>query len=258
MECLQAEYLEVWVASQNVPLIRFADAVDSIASTSIDLLGLPDLAAPAGLVERLRGFDSIVSWYGASRPEFQTAVAELGLPFHFLQALPGEARGVHAADYYVQQARGVSGRECEAVPRLDCPRGEEGFAVIHPFSGSANKNWSLERYRELARLIEQHMPVEWCAGPTETLTGAARFDDLYELACWLARAGIYIGNDSGVTHLAAAAGTPVVVLFGPTDPRIWAPRGPRVRVVATTAPGWSMEHITLEEVAAAVHELTRP
>ncbi len=47
---------------------------------------------------------------------------------------------------------------------------------------------------------------------------------------WLARASLYIGNDSGITHLAAAVGTPVLAMFGPTDPAVWAPRGPNVRV----------------------------
>ena len=92
------------------------------------------------------------------------------------------------------------------------------------------------------------MPVRWCAGPEEPLPGAVRIADLYELACWLATARIYIGNDSGITHLAAAVGTPVVALFGPTDPRIWAPRGPHVRVIAKPA----LADIMVDEVVAAV------
>jgi ADP-heptose:LPS heptosyltransferase len=75
------------------------------------------------------------------------------------------------------------------------------------------------------------MPVKWCAGEDDpALPGAVRIDDLYELACWLAKARLYIGNDSGITHLAAAVGTPVLALFGPTDPEVWAPRGRHVRV----------------------------
>jgi ADP-heptose:LPS heptosyltransferase len=92
------------------------------------------------------------------------------------------------------------------------------------------------------------MPVRWCAGPEEPLPGAVRIADLYELACWLATARIYIGNDSGITHLAAAVGTPVVALFGPTDPRIWAPRGPHVRVIGKPA----LADIMVDEVVAAV------
>ena len=51
---------------------------------------------------------------------------------------------------------------------------------------------------------------------------------LEELAGVLASASLYLGNDSGVTHLAAAVGAPTIAVFGPTDPVIWAPVGPRV------------------------------
>ena len=75
------------------------------------------------------------------------------------------------------------------------------------------------------------MTVHWCCGPEDPqLDGAVRIENLYELACWLARARLYIGNDSGITHLAAAVGTPVLALFGPTDARVWAPRGAHVRI----------------------------
>jgi len=127
--------------------------------------------------------------------------------------------------------------------------------VIHPFSGSPKKNWPLDRYRDLARRLSARMPVEWCAGPEEPLEGARRFDSLYELACWLAGAGLYVGNDSGITHLAAAVGTPVVALFGPSDPGVWAPRGERVRVVSTARPGDPMGAIPVEAVVVATEGL---
>jgi ADP-heptose:LPS heptosyltransferase len=69
------------------------------------------------------------------------------------------------------------------------------------------------------------MPVHWLRGPEEELDGALRVADLYELATWLRRARIFVGNDSGISHLAAAVGTPMVAFFRVTDPRVWAPRG---------------------------------
>jgi lipopolysaccharide heptosyltransferase III len=239
MEHLKADYSEVWAASQNLPLARFADHARSIASTGLDML---EFAPDARLLGELRNFNSIISWYGTNRQEFRTAVK--GLPFEFLQALPPDDCPKHAADFFAEQV----GMRGAAVPHIDCPRQDGGFAVIHAFSGSAKKCWPVERYRELAARIERQMPVHWCAGPEEPLAGAVRIDDLYELACWLATARVYIGNDSGITHLAAAVGTPVVALFGPTDPRIWAPRGADVYVVAKP----SLEDIGVEEVAAAV------
>jgi ADP-heptose:LPS heptosyltransferase len=243
LEHLRTDYVEVWAPSRNLPLIRFADRVESIAASGIDLAGLPDQEPPAGLLERLRNFDSIISWYGANREEFREWTRKSELPFQFLDALPSGAgpRPAHPADFYLRQAGGAG----RAVPHIECPAERGDYAVIHPFSGSARKNWPLERFRELARRIE---PVRWCAGPGEKLEGAVRFDDLWDLACWLASARLYIGNDSGITHLAAAVGTPVVALFGPTDPAIWAPRGPRVRIVK----GETMDKIGLDEVAESV------
>jgi len=222
LESLKVDYLEVWAAEQNLPLIRFADRVQSIISTGLDML---EIEPSRGLIGRLRGFDSIVSWYGAGRPEFRDAVAALGLPFGFFPALPV---GCHAVDFFVEQALARSNK-LKLVPHIACPEGTEEFAVIHPFASKVEKRWPMERFRALAQQLP--MPVRWCAGPEEALDGAVRIADLYELACWLARARVYIGNDSGISHLAAAVGTPVVALFGPTDPAVWAPRGSRVRVL---------------------------
>jgi ADP-heptose:LPS heptosyltransferase len=138
-------------------------------------------------------------------------------------------------DFYLRQVGAAEG----AVPRIACHLPREDFAVIHPFSGSAKKNWPLEKFRVLAHGLEQSMPVHWCAGPDDPpLPGAMHLENLHDLACWLARARLYIGNDSGITHLAAAVGTPVLALFGPTDPGIWAPRGPHVRAVCWNQARW--------------------
>jgi lipopolysaccharide heptosyltransferase III len=229
LECLTGNYVEVWTAPAIVPLARFADRARSIPSTGLDLLGITD--APARLLEELRSFDSIVSWYGANRAEFVELVSDLRLPFTFFPALPTDGVGVHATDFYLRQVGTLVTVVSDGIPRIACDVVRERFAVIHPFSGSARKNWPLERFRELARELEREMPVRWCSGPEDPpLADAVRFHDLYELACWLASASLYVGNDSGITHLAAAVGTPVLALFGPTDPVVWAPRGPHVQV----------------------------
>lgn len=236
MEHLKADYIEVWAASQNLSLARFALGTRSIASTSLDML---EFSPSEKLMAELGSFDSIVSWYGANHPEFRKAVHNIPVEFH--TAIPRADCVVHAADYFASQV----GCPLPAIPRIDCARRDGGFAVVHPFSGSPKKCWPLDRYQELARRLA--MPVRWCAGPEEQVPDAVRIDDLYELACWLATARLYIGNDSGITHLAAAVGTPVVALFGPTDPRVWAPRGSNIRVIAKTA----LEAITVEDVLAS-------
>jgi hypothetical protein len=230
--CLETETFEVWTSARTVPLfpfVRVEGRARAISSTGLDLLGVTD--PPAGLIETMREFDSIVSWYGANRPEFRETVAALGLPFTFLEALPPEGVGIHATDFYMEQVCSIAEYWGDGIPKIECRVTREDYAVIHPFSGSARKNWPLGKFRAMAEKLERVMPVKWCAGEEDPpLEGAVRIDDLYELACWLAKARLYIGNDSGITHLAAAVGTPVLALFGPTDPEVWAPRGPHVRV----------------------------
>ena len=202
LEAAKADYTEVWAPRVTLPLIRFADKKLALADTGLDLVGVVDgIRAPL-----LDTFDSIYSWYGANRPEFREAVRDL--PFKFFPALPPP----------------------EGVPRIPVPPApREDFAVIHPFASSPAKRWPMENFRAVAETLA--MPVRWCAGPEEPLDCAVRFDDLYELAGWLSRARVYIGNDSGISHLAAAVGTPVVAIFMTTDPQIWAPRGNRVAVL---------------------------
>jgi ADP-heptose:LPS heptosyltransferase len=238
-----APYTEIWAPAPNLPLFSHLGHTRSLASTGIDLLELPGVTPPQRLLESLRSFGQIVSWYGSSRDEFRTRVADLGLPFRFLQTLPPAEGDLHAVDFYLDQAGCPHG----AMPSLPFRRKREGFAVIHPFSGSSAKNWPLDRFRRVAELLSHRLPVRWCAGPEEPLDGAKRLDNLGDLALWLAGASIYIGNDSGISHLAAAAGVPVIAMFGPTDPRVWGPRGAHVMVLP--------HEVDSQEVAAAALQL---
>ena len=83
---LRGGYTEVWCAEQNVPLARFADCVRSIGSVGLDRLGLTHAD---DVVERLRGFDDIVSWYGENRPEFRELVTRTWVAVSILAGLAG-------------------------------------------------------------------------------------------------------------------------------------------------------------------------
>jgi len=227
LEFLRTDYTEVWVPSPVAPLVQFADRVCPISSTGLDSLGIEGLRPPDSLTDRLRSFDEIVSWYGTSRPEFRSALTALCERCIFLPALPGAGLSGHATDFYAQQVGAALG----LTPRIRTdalkPRNS---VVVHPFSGSARKNWPLANFRALR--CELSLDVEWIAGPDEELHGAHRFDDLLELATWMGGARLYLGNDSGMTHLAAATGVRTLALFGPTAPDVWAPRGDNVTVVS--------------------------
>jgi heptosyltransferase-3 len=219
LEAARGDFTEVWAPRPILPLIRFADRTRAIADTGLDLVGVRENThLPA-----LETFDSIYSWYGENRPEFRAAVSHL--PFTFFPALPPPA----------------------GIPHIPTPPARvEDFVVIHPFASGAAKRWPLQNFRAVAEAVGA--PVQWSAGPEETLEEATRFDDLYQLACWLATARAYIGNDSGIAHLAAAVGTPVVAIFLATDPRIWTPRGSHVTV---------LEHPRVEQVVEAARRTLR-
>jgi heptosyltransferase III len=223
LESLRADYTEVWCASQNVPLARFADSAQSIVASGLDRLGL---LPGEEVIERLRRFDSIISWYGTNRPEFRELSEKLGVPIQFLPALPGGDG--HAVEFYREQARQRGAKPASRFPLIECPAALRSFAVIHPFASNLAKRAPMALFESAAQRLSVTMPVYWLCGPEEELVGAVRINDLYELACWLRKARIFVGNDSGISHLAAAVGTPVQAFFRTTDPRVWAPRGPSV------------------------------
>jgi heptosyltransferase III len=224
LENARADYTEVWAPRAMLPLIRFADRTRAIADTGLDLVGVVERARWAATEAALKSFDSIYSWYGANRPEFREAVGHL--PFTFFPALPPPAEG---------------------IPRISVPEiAVQDFVVIHPSASSVSKRWPMERFRAVSESLG--VPVKWTAGPEEALEEAVRFEDLYELACWLAGARAFIGNDSGIAHLAAAVGTPVVAIFLSTDPSVWAPRGGRVAV---------LENPSVDDVIGAVRGIIR-
>ncbi|MFZ1888410.1 MAG: glycosyltransferase family 9 protein [Candidatus Binataceae bacterium] len=134
----------------------------------------------------------------------------------------------------------------EVIARLDLLPDE--FVMLFPGSGGAKKNWPAKRFARLALEIEDwqiensnNMRALVVLGPAEEDLGPL-FDDfgittvsMLSLATVASLAGFaagFVGNDSGVSHLAAAAGASGVVIFGPTDPARWRPLG-RVTVLCT-------------------------
>lgn len=136
--------------------------------------------------------------------------------------------------------------------------------AIHPGSGSPSKNWPLENFTAVARrlhsaglctplfifgeadlALQQALPAH---APEFTVLHGL---DLTELAGVLAACQSYAGNDSGISHLAAALGLPVTAVFGPTNPDNWRPLGSAVTVVRAPSAG-GLPAVPVEAVLSAV------
>lgn len=147
-------------------------------------------------------------------------------------------------------------REQAAALRGDLP---EQFLAVHPGSGTIAKSWPPDRF---VRLVEALGPDRFLVieGPADAEAAAAlrrrggavtaRGLPLRVLGALLDGAAAFVGNDSGVTHLAAAYAAPTLALFGPTDPDVWSPVGPTVAILRS--PSGLMDDIGVDAVMGAL------
>jgi ADP-heptose:LPS heptosyltransferase len=225
-----------------------------------------DAADLAAARARLGAFDACIAYTG--RAEFLRAIGRL-VP-RVVSCPPVPAHG-HAADFYAQPVRELGAHPPTLPPDLEATDAERdaaeafitgrlppGFVALHPGSGSPAKNWPSERFAALAADLGSE-PFLLVEGPADgraaedlaSLPGATRARRLGPrlLGALLSRAGLFVGNDSGVSHLAAAWGAPTLALFGPTDPSVWCPVGRVVKAVRS--PTASMADLPLTEARSA-------
>jgi heptosyltransferase III len=139
---------------------------------------------------------------------------------------------------------------------------------LHPGSGGLRKNWPVEKFALLADCVRRSMSAQPLFILGEADAAAARViprlapavpvlvnRTLKEVASVLAVCRGYVGNDSGITHLAAALGIPVVALYGPTDASVWGPRGANVAILRGRAP--TSEALAAIEPDAVLKEIQR-
>ncbi len=174
-------------------------------------------------------------------------------------------RKVHTAEHIasamfflgVPQAEVPRARLFAAAPTALAP----GYAVIHPYASAPDKTWPLDRFLEVAGHIEKSLgltPV-FIPGPGEPANIFGSFKvipnaSIPELKGLMAGAHLFVGNDSGPAHIAAAYGVPCVVVFGPTDPAVWAPW--RTEGRGLKMPG-GIQEVRVAQVIQAVEAVKR-
>ncbi len=252
------------------------------------LFGPPDRVAPA-CGEYFRRFDLIVNMYAAADDAFTQSLTSITRARVVTLDTKPTRPDCHITDGWLEDLRTLGLASDVEAPRLRCTSEElqrgrtllqtagggtgGPTVVIHPGSGGRAKCWPVERFIELIdRLKEHRLPSHPVApvvmlGPVEleqmkpatrqALEGVAPVlvePDLTRAMFAVAAADAYVGNDAGMTHVAAAAGTPTVALFGPTDPVVWRPLGPLVTVLRAPSPH-RIEDLAVREVMAAVVEV---
>jgi ADP-heptose:LPS heptosyltransferase len=128
------------------------------------------------------------------------------------------------------------------------------YAVIHPLAATAEKTWPAMNFRALAERLDI-TPV-FIGGPGEDLSLFTKWrtvsgESFAEVARLMKDAALFIGNDSGPAHLAAAFGVPELVLFGPSDVEIWSPWRTEAGVIQRDP----IASISVEEALEAIPQM---
>jgi ADP-heptose:LPS heptosyltransferase len=185
-----------------------------------------------------------------------------------INSFPPPAERIHLTDHLTRQFKGYDFAVEDLYPRLyltdadqnrsknllgrkSLPEEEKSKVIIlHPGSGSKKKVWPVGRFVDIVRHLQNHCGsrILIVLGPAEkpevqkVFEGIERDEgpvgptllsglSLLDLASVMKGCSLFIGNDSGISHMAAALGLPTVAIFGPTDPCVWSPRGEKVAVV---------------------------
>jgi hypothetical protein len=214
----------------------------------------PEIGSPYGAV----------LWLSNGQKVGQLLIPAATLPV--IVITPFATRGIHVARYYCSN---IGNHFPVTTPKnlaegFSFKRREQKYACIHPGSGSLKKNYAPWLYHKIADELRQagYPKVGFIVGPVERERGLLEEfagewilqpENVERLADVLSEAALYVGNDSGVTHLAAILGTPTIALYKTTDPKIWGALGKDVIHLCA-----SIEESALEQIQAQLKHRRAP
>lgn len=243
----------------HIEALVFADTAGILAGNP-DLDGVvampprPSASQTAAFAARLwRRYDLAVSTQSGDRPTYFALLAGKQSIAPVEDRFSGRLKRalltrsidyVHATHRVEQMLRLADGLGIARVPEMVAPQGEMPgslpagpYAVIHAAPFFRYKQWTAQGWRDLAAALsargmavvatggpapeeKRYLDDVWRGTTVTRLDGALTWPQLSGL---LAKARVYVGPDTSVTHLAAATGCPTVAIYGPTDPRLWGP-----------------------------------
>lgn len=261
---MQPECLHMVVEARQKILLQGFDCVDqAFAADDLQWWRVYGDADDAPPLQFLRKYDYVIAFIQDHGGDVSTRLRRR-LPAAQVVVRPPfpHTKGLHVSQYYFETFtenvphtawppawQAPERVRLEAEHWLDSGKRANRFWAIHPGSGSFTKNWPLVRFREQAVwLHRQGITPVFILGPAE----GALADEVHALAheletpagdnfpleFWaavLSRCEGLLGNDSGITHLAALLGLPTVAVFVRSDPVLWQPLGPNVSVIDVRA-----------------------
>jgi heptosyltransferase-2 len=252
----------------------YAEAIRSLESASLTKFFAKDATLPSDWSDYFAGFDFIVSYLFDPDRIFETNLRRAGAK-SFLAGPSKLDQSQHAALQLARPLVALGLRLSDPAARLypsDADRAlaapfagntTKGTIVLHPGSGSETKNWAIENWKTLGNFLlsegrnllvisgeadeERARSLE--AGWSGKNVQFVKNLPLPVLAALL-EDSFFIGHDSGISHIAAAVGARCLLLFGATDPAIWAPANKNVTVLR--APGGQMHLLEVDYVLRAI------
>ncbi len=259
-----------------------ADAVRSIEYAGLANFFNPRSTLDPELVDYYAGFNLVVSYLYDPDGYFRGNLERCGVKTQLACSHRIDESGRPAPIQLAEPLQQIALFLEDPAPRLEYPealrnaaldlaKAEERPIAVHPGSGSPDKNWPVESWIE----IVDRLCVRYPGNPLMVITGEAEDEsaapllahcrlnhprvrnlhrvELPVLGALFARCALFLGHDSGISHLAAASGVPSLLLFGPTSPEIWAPANEGVKVLRH--PSTKLSDILPDEVEAGAAEI---
>lgn len=242
------------------------DRILPLEQIPLHRLFIPEGPVPPGLEALLWEQDLVVSWYGDEI--FGKNLNSMARGMLLFNPFRPAALSGHASRFFLETLLPLGIPLLDTAPPLPAPDPPDAFpdggsfaAVIHPGSGSRKKCWPPEKFLRLARIVETRWGMNFCFLTGEAdrwIEGCSSFRSAAEegkvlrdlplrrVAAVLKQGLVYVGNDSGISHMAAALGVPSVVLFLATEPECWRPLGGHVRVLHRPSEEIGVEDVLLE------------
>lgn len=260
------------------PDIEIAVVVENAWEAVFD--GNPDLAAvlpPSAMAVRLFGPDLCLNLHGGTRSlsltvrsgaRYRAGFAHFRFSWLYNLRIPtaqeifGVNRKVHTAEHLASAVfwLGVAPGDIPAARLFAAaPEPRSPYVVLHPVASEPGKTWPASCFIETARWLRARLDLDpiFIGGPADDLSPFQEFttlagQPLTEVKRILSGASLFVGNDSGPAHMAAAFHLPLVVLFGDSDPVIWAPWKAQAEAIAA---GGALAQVSVSRVISAIERL---